>query len=117
LKCVEETKRLGMATYITHGKRCEALGRLEGFQGGISFAHNEELEFLKSDLIAFETHFNLMKQLKDIPEFLFISLENIIDELKERIFDLSRYSQQNKPTGMSLVGSADTISKEKRKWD
>ena len=29
LKCIEETKKLGRTSYITHGKRCEALAKLE----------------------------------------------------------------------------------------
>ena len=29
LKCVEETQELGRASYVTHGKRCEALAGLE----------------------------------------------------------------------------------------
>ena len=31
LRCVEETKKLGRATYVTHGKRCEALGRFDEY--------------------------------------------------------------------------------------
>ena len=32
LKCIEETKKLGRASYITHGKRCEALGRFDEYR-------------------------------------------------------------------------------------
>ena len=31
LQCIKETKELGRATYVTHGKRCESLGRFDEY--------------------------------------------------------------------------------------
>ena len=50
LVCVNETKKLGKASFIHHGQRCEALGKLEGIKIGFALGHKKALEDIEKEI-------------------------------------------------------------------
>ena len=82
LQCVKETKELGKATYITHGKRCEALGRLDEYNKILAEVSKCKICGKKSDfdLLSVECPDCYLKGCKNELEKQKVEVGKVIDE-------------------------------------